>query len=374
MKSVVVSGFRSFDLVERPKPEVSPKRVILKTKYAAICGSDNMFWSSEDYAGMCPGHEFSGYIEDPGEFPFKKGQRVCAAEFNPCGACEFCKSGREQLCVQMMMDNPGVSMDGAFGEYVSVRPDIDSASFDIRITPSSPVPLNRNERTGSVYRLHMHGLPNRTAFSAEGTDSVQYLLRTTLTALMLPEIILLATDFFTHRILINNHAAQPEVRLRLLSIERIHGHRQVFEPISIPLVYRPLLPNVFIQIRNLPSNHSSDDITHPVVIANLLVLIPWSSLAALSRPFPNLVSVLFTIRQEQATCRTCDHLITIEADAAIIPEQAGLNRATLTKFPRQSRIRSDGIGCAKTLRSVFHNQSTMPVCYISYTILYITSS
>lgn len=123
MKSVVVSGFRSFDLVERPKPEVSPKRVILKTKYAAICGSDNMFWSSEDYAGMCPGHEFSGYIEDPGEFPFKKGQRVCAAEFNPCGACEFCKSGREQLCVQMMMDNPGVSMDGAFGEYVSVRGD-----------------------------------------------------------------------------------------------------------------------------------------------------------------------------------------------------------------------------------------------------------
>lgn len=123
MKSIALSGYRSFEMVDRPKPEASPKRIVLKTKYVAICGSDNMFWSSEDYKGHVPGHEFSGYIEDPGEFPLKKGARVCAAEFNPCGQCEFCKSGREQLCPQMMLDNPGVSMDGGFGEYLTVRGD-----------------------------------------------------------------------------------------------------------------------------------------------------------------------------------------------------------------------------------------------------------
>lgn len=121
MKSIAVGPVRNFEMVEREKPTVTDKRVILKTKYAAICGSDVMMWNA--YPGMVMGHEFSGYIEDPGDFPFKKGARVCAAEFNPCGECEYCKTGREQLCKQMMADNPGVSMDGAYGEYLSCRGD-----------------------------------------------------------------------------------------------------------------------------------------------------------------------------------------------------------------------------------------------------------
>ena len=121
MKSLVVNPAQNFEMVEKEKPVASEKRVVIKTKYAAICGSDNMMWKG--MPGMVLGHEFSGYIEDPGDFPFKKGARVCAAEFNPCGECEFCKAGKEHLCAQMMMDNPGVSMDGAFGEYVTARGD-----------------------------------------------------------------------------------------------------------------------------------------------------------------------------------------------------------------------------------------------------------
>lgn len=122
MKSLIVNPVNQFEMVDRSKPVASGKRVVIKTKYAAICGSDKMMWDGAG-VGLVLGHEFSGYIEDPGDYPFKKGDRVCAAEFNPCGECDFCKSGREQLCKQMMVDNPGVSMDGAFGEYVSVRGD-----------------------------------------------------------------------------------------------------------------------------------------------------------------------------------------------------------------------------------------------------------
>lgn len=122
MKSLIINPVHQFEMVEKEKPQAAGNRIVLKTKYAAICGSDKMLW--ESYQGMSLGHEFSGYIEDPGDFPLKKGQRVCAAEFNPCGQCEFCKSGREQLCKQMMVENPGVSMDGAFSEYVSVRGDL----------------------------------------------------------------------------------------------------------------------------------------------------------------------------------------------------------------------------------------------------------
>ncbi len=121
MKSLIINPIHNFEMVEKEKPKASEGRVILKTKYVAICGSDNMLWNA--YQGMSIGHEFSGYIEDPGDFPFKKGARVCAAEFNPCGQCKFCKNGQEHLCRQMMVDNPGVSMDGAFSEYFSVRGD-----------------------------------------------------------------------------------------------------------------------------------------------------------------------------------------------------------------------------------------------------------
>ena len=121
MKSIVVNPVHNFAPAEREKPVATDKRMVLKTKYVAICGSDNMLWNA--YPGMVLGHEFSGYVEDPGPFPFRKGARVCAAEFNSCGQCEFCKAGQEQLCAQMMVDNPGVSMDGGFGEYVSVRGD-----------------------------------------------------------------------------------------------------------------------------------------------------------------------------------------------------------------------------------------------------------
>ncbi len=121
MKSIIVSPVHNLKMVEKEKPVATEGRVIIKSKYNAICGSDNMLWNTAE--GMALGHEFSGYIEDPGDFPFEKGQKVCAAEFNSCRVCEHCKAGNEQLCKFMMVDNPGVTADGALGEYFSVRGD-----------------------------------------------------------------------------------------------------------------------------------------------------------------------------------------------------------------------------------------------------------
>ena len=121
MKSLIVEPLHQFKMVDRPRPAAGDGRVVIRTKYAAICGSDDMLWRTAQ--GMSLGHEFSGYVEDPGSFPLRPGARVCAAEFNPCGECEYCLAGKEHLCRQMMLDNPGVTMDGAFSEYVSVRGD-----------------------------------------------------------------------------------------------------------------------------------------------------------------------------------------------------------------------------------------------------------
>lgn len=71
MKSLIVEPAHDFKMVEREKPVADGKRVVIRTRDAAICGSDDMLWKARP--GLALGHEFSGYIEDPGVFPFKKG-------------------------------------------------------------------------------------------------------------------------------------------------------------------------------------------------------------------------------------------------------------------------------------------------------------
>ncbi len=123
MKTIVVDQAKSFANAEAPMPVAGGKWVTLKVKHCAICGSDRSFWLYYGGQGFTPGHEFAGYIEDGGEYGFPKGMKVVAAEFNSCGECDFCKSGQEQRCAQMMVDNPGVSAPGAYGPYVRVRGD-----------------------------------------------------------------------------------------------------------------------------------------------------------------------------------------------------------------------------------------------------------
>lgn len=95
--------------------------------------------------GISLGHEFSGYIEDLGTFALEKGARVCTAEFNPCGKCKFCQSGLEELCIQMMVDNPGVTMNSAFSEYVRARGDFVCVLLD-----DVPMKLGANTESAAV--------------------------------------------------------------------------------------------------------------------------------------------------------------------------------------------------------------------------------
>lgn len=123
MKALVLTP-QKFVNAEKEIPAAHGKYVTLKTAYAPICGSDMGAWCHPTLENWTIGHEFSGWIEDPGDFPLKKGQPVCAPEINPCGECEFCRSGRENLCPTMVMGAPGCTMDGAYGEYFLARGDL----------------------------------------------------------------------------------------------------------------------------------------------------------------------------------------------------------------------------------------------------------
>lgn len=125
MRAVIVDKPGQFAVVtDKALPQASEDKVVIKVDYAAICGSDRIYWETDLMLGRTLGHEFAGTIHDPGGSEFQVGQRVAAMELNPCGTCAVCRAGRPNICPTLMQDSPGISVDGGQAEYVAVRKDM----------------------------------------------------------------------------------------------------------------------------------------------------------------------------------------------------------------------------------------------------------
>jgi len=108
-----------------PKPVPQTDEVLVKIKAVGVCGSDIEYYEHGrigDFVVEKPlilGHEASGEVVEAGEnvASLEVGDRVALEPGIPCRKCEFCKSGRYNLCsdVQFMATPP---VDGAFREYV----------------------------------------------------------------------------------------------------------------------------------------------------------------------------------------------------------------------------------------------------------------
>jgi propanol-preferring alcohol dehydrogenase len=71
---------------------------------------------------IIPGHEIVGTVEEVGSEVrgFSKGERAgVQVLYNTCGHCEYCLTGRENLC--LYQDVTGESVDGGFAQYIKVR-------------------------------------------------------------------------------------------------------------------------------------------------------------------------------------------------------------------------------------------------------------
>lgn len=130
MKALVLKEKKKFEMIEKEIPQIKENQVLIKVKKAGICGSDiHMIWATGYGAGTghVIGHEFCGVITDAGESQnFQVGDRVVAMEIDPCyqDDCEFCQSGRPQICDHVLDGGPGIGSDGGYGEYVAVREDM----------------------------------------------------------------------------------------------------------------------------------------------------------------------------------------------------------------------------------------------------------
>ena len=110
---------------EVPIPEIGPGEILLKVNNASICGTDLriLHGGHRKYpAGTVriPGHEMVGIIASTGRdvSGFLPGQKVFVAPNMGCGHCRQCITGTNNLCANY--DAIGVTIDGAFAEYVRI--------------------------------------------------------------------------------------------------------------------------------------------------------------------------------------------------------------------------------------------------------------
>lgn len=131
MKVAVMLGIGKMGFEERDIPTPAADEVLVKLDYVGICGSDLHYYESGaigDYVVKPPfvlGHEPGGTVVEVGERVkrLKVGDRVALEPGKTCGHCEFCKTGRYNLCPDVVFfATPPV--DGVFQEYVAHEADL----------------------------------------------------------------------------------------------------------------------------------------------------------------------------------------------------------------------------------------------------------
>lgn len=112
---------RPLRLAELPVPRPGPGQVLLRVRACAVCRTDLHVADGELPEPKLPlvlGHEIVGEIVAAGEGArrFSPGARVGVPWLGyTCGACRYCRSGRENLCGEARFT--GYHLDGGYAEY-----------------------------------------------------------------------------------------------------------------------------------------------------------------------------------------------------------------------------------------------------------------
>lgn len=93
----------------------------MKVDACAVCRTDLHVVDGdlpEPKLPLVPGHEIVGVVEQAGgeTSPVKPGERIGVPWLGwTCGRCEYCRSGRENLCAEAKFT--GYTLDGGYAEY-----------------------------------------------------------------------------------------------------------------------------------------------------------------------------------------------------------------------------------------------------------------
>jgi propanol-preferring alcohol dehydrogenase len=122
MRAMVLDRPRTpLTMRERPLPQPAAGEILLEIEACGVCRTDLHVVDGElphPKLPIVPGHEIVGHVAalGPGVEGFSLGERVGVPWLGAtCGACPYCRSGRENLC-----DNPlftGYTRDGGYATH-----------------------------------------------------------------------------------------------------------------------------------------------------------------------------------------------------------------------------------------------------------------
>jgi threonine dehydrogenase-like Zn-dependent dehydrogenase len=129
---------QGLEVVDAEPGPLAPGWVRLSVEACGICGSDLHFWHGHlrRPLGTSPGHELAGTVVDgPAGLA---DVRYAVSPNITCGVCEYCRSGRSNLCNQ---GGPGLGLgrDGGLAETV-----------DVPLANLAPVPDGVDAVTASI--------------------------------------------------------------------------------------------------------------------------------------------------------------------------------------------------------------------------------
>ncbi len=122
MRAMVLTAPRTpLRLEELPVPSPGPDQLLIRVSACAVCRTDLHIVDgelTEPKLPLVPGHEIVGVVEAAGANVrgIALGARVGVPWLgSTCGACDYCATGRENLCRNARFT--GYTTDGGFAEY-----------------------------------------------------------------------------------------------------------------------------------------------------------------------------------------------------------------------------------------------------------------
>jgi L-iditol 2-dehydrogenase len=129
-RAAFVMKNRSIQVMDAPAPVVRPGDVLLRMVYCGVCGSDVHFYEhgEPDFPDVYPfilGHEAAAEVAGvgPGVTTLSVGDRVAIEVGIPCRICEWCTTGKYNLC-QSIVFLSAPRAHGVMQQYIAHPADL----------------------------------------------------------------------------------------------------------------------------------------------------------------------------------------------------------------------------------------------------------
>jgi len=127
MLAGVYLGKETMRVQDWPAPKLDAGEVLVRVRYAGICGTDLLIHSGKHPRVIPPrvlGHEIFGSVAEaqaPADSAWKAGARVAVYPLISCGRCAPCREGNAHVCEKLGLI--GIDADGGIAEFVKVLPE-----------------------------------------------------------------------------------------------------------------------------------------------------------------------------------------------------------------------------------------------------------